>query len=296
MIIAVPTGIKVFSWIATMWGGSISYKTPMLWSIGFIFLFTLGGLTGIMLANAGVDMALHDTYYVVAHFHYVLSMGAVFAVFGAFYYWIGKISGLQYPEVLGQIHFWVTFIGVNLTFFPMHFLGLAGMPRRIPDYPDAYSGWNAVASYGSYITTVGALFFFYIVFVTLTDGEKIDQNDPWALADRINPKTRVFRFRDLSKNTKRGVSDRKKYLLNFYVGTQHSKNPKRVDDSIGEILRLQGKANDFQIYTETVKDNSFSSTSKPNDAEPPYQYYELLNQENKYFQEIEKILFGIYHR
>jgi heme/copper-type cytochrome/quinol oxidase subunit 1 len=182
MIIAVPTGIKVFSWIATMWGGSISYKTPMLWSIGFIFLFTLGGLTGIMLANAGVDMALHDTYYVVAHFHYVLSMGAVFAVFGAFYYWIGKISGLQYPEVLGQIHFWVTFIGVNLTFFPMHFLGLAGMPRRIPDYPDAYSGWNAVASYGSYITTVGALFFFYIVFVTLTDGEKIDQNDPWALA------------------------------------------------------------------------------------------------------------------
>ena len=182
MIIAVPTGIKVFSWIATMWGGSISYKTPMLWSIGFIFLFTLGGLTGIMLANAGVDMALHDTYYVVAHFHYVLSMGAVFAVFGAFYYWIGKITGLQYPEVLGQIHFWVTFIGVNLTFFPMHFLGLAGMPRRIPDYPDAYSGWNAVASYGSYITTVGALFFFYIVFVTLTDGEKIDQNDPWALA------------------------------------------------------------------------------------------------------------------
>ena len=180
MIIAVPTGIKVFSWIATMWGGSIRMATPMLWSVGFIFLFTVGGLTGVILSNAGVDMALHDTYYVVAHFHYVLSMGAVFAIFGGFYYWIGKITGLQYPETLGQIHFWTTFIGVNLTFFPMHFLGLAGMPRRIPDYPDAYAGWNAVATYGSYITTVSALFFFYIIYITLTEGEKIHANDPWA--------------------------------------------------------------------------------------------------------------------
>jgi cytochrome c oxidase subunit I len=180
MIIAVPTGIKVFSWIATMWGGSIRMATPMLWSVGFIFLFTLGGLTGIILSNAGIDMALHDTYYVVAHFHYVLSMGAVFAIFGGFYYWIGKITGLQYPETLGQIHFWTTFIGVNLTFFPMHFLGLAGMPRRIPDYPDAFAGWNAVATYGSYITTVSALFFFYVIYVTLTEGEKITANDPWA--------------------------------------------------------------------------------------------------------------------
>jgi len=180
MIIAVPTGIKVFSWIATMWGGSIRMLTPMLWAVGFIFLFTVGGLTGVILSNAGVDMALHDTYYVVAHFHYVLSMGAVFAIFGGFYYWIGKITGLQYPETLGQIHFWTTFIGVNLTFFPMHFLGLAGMPRRIPDYPDAYAGWNAVATYGSYITTVSALLFFYIIYVTLTDGEKITVDDPWA--------------------------------------------------------------------------------------------------------------------
>ena len=180
MIIAVPTGIKVFSWIATMWGGSIRMATPMLWSVGFIFLFTVGGLTGVILSNAGVDMALHDTYYVVAHFHYVLSMGAVFAIFGGFYYWIGKITGLQYPETLGQVHFWTTFIGVNLTFFPMHFLGLAGMPRRIPDYPDAYAGWNAVATYGSYITTVSALFFFYIIYVTLTEGEKIHADDPWA--------------------------------------------------------------------------------------------------------------------
>jgi cytochrome c oxidase subunit 1 len=179
MIIAVPTGIKIFSWVATMWGGDIIMKTPMLWTIGFIVLFTLGGLTGIILANAGIDMALHDTYYVVAHFHYVLSMGAVFAIFGGFYYWIGKITGLQYPETLGQIHFWITFIGVNLTFFPMHFLGIAGMPRRIPDYPDAYSGWNTIASFGSQLSVVGAILFFYIVYSTLTSGKRITNNRVW---------------------------------------------------------------------------------------------------------------------
>jgi cytochrome c oxidase subunit 1 len=179
MIIAVPTGIKIFSWVATMWGGDIIMKTPMLWTIGFIVLFTLGGLTGIILANAGIDMALHDTYYVVAHFHYVLSMGAVFAIFGGFYYWIGKITGLQYPETLGQIHFWITFVGVNLTFFPMHFLGIAGMPRRIPDYPDAYDGWNAIASFGSQLSVVGAILFFYIVYSTLTSGERITNNRVW---------------------------------------------------------------------------------------------------------------------
>jgi cytochrome c oxidase subunit 1 len=169
MIIAVPTGIKIFSWVATMWGGFIELKTPMLFAVGFIFLFTVGGVTGVVLANSGIDIALHDTYYVVAHFHYVLSMGAVFGIFAGFYYWIQKMTGLDYPEVLGQIHFWVFFVGVNLTFFPMHFLGLAGMPRRIPDYPDAYSGWNAVASYGSYISALSALFFFYVVYITLTD-------------------------------------------------------------------------------------------------------------------------------
>ena len=179
MIIAVPTGIKIFSWLATMWGGSIVLRTPMLFALGFIFLFTVGGLTGIVLSNAGLDIALHDTYYVVGHFHYVLSMGAVFALFAGFYYWIGKISGLQYPEVLGQIHFWIFFIGVNITFFPMHFLGLAGMPRRIPDYPDAFAGWNAIASYGSYLSVFGAVFFFYVVYKTLTSDVECP-NAPWS--------------------------------------------------------------------------------------------------------------------
>ncbi|KAI9710021.1 MAG: cytochrome c oxidase subunit 1 [Candelaria pacifica] len=186
MIIAVPTGIKVFSWIATMWGGSIEFKTPMLFAIGFIFLFTIGGLTGVILANSGIDIALHDTYYVVAHFHYVLSMGAVFALFAGFYYWIGKISGLQYPETLGQIHFWIFFLGVNITFFPMHFLGLAGMPRRIPDYPDAFAGWNAVASYGSYLSVLGAVFFFYVVYKTLTGNARCGRN-PWETTPGVSP-------------------------------------------------------------------------------------------------------------
>jgi heme/copper-type cytochrome/quinol oxidase subunit 1 len=180
MIIAVPTGIKIFSWIATMWGGSIRFQTPMLFTIGFIFLFTVGGLTGVILANSGINAILHDTYYVVAHFHYVLSMGAVFAIFAGWYYWIGKITGLQYPEVLGQIHFWLFFFGVNLTFFPMHFLGLAGMPRRIPDYPDAFAGWNAVASFGSYVSAFSAVFFFYIVYVTLTSGKRVSAKNIWS--------------------------------------------------------------------------------------------------------------------
>ena len=174
MIIAVPTGIKIFSWLATLWGGSIDLRTPTLFALGFIFLFTLGGLTGVVLANSGIDIALHDTYYVVAHFHYVLSMGAVFSIFGGVYYWFDKITGVQYSETLGQIHFWVFFVGVNITFFPMHFLGLAGMPRRIPDYPDAFLVFNRVASYGSYISALSSLFFFYVIFVAFTNGKKIN--------------------------------------------------------------------------------------------------------------------------
>ncbi|KAI3872665.1 hypothetical protein MKX03_004240 [Papaver bracteatum] len=172
MIIVVPTGIKIFSWIATMWGGSIQYKNPMLFVVGFIFLFTVGGLTGIVLENSGIDIALYDTYYTVAYFHYVLSIGSVFALFAGFYYWVGKISGRTYPETLGQIHFWITSFGVNSTFFPMHFLGFLGMPRRIPDYPYAYIGWNSIRSFGSYISAFGICFLFVVVAITLSNDKK----------------------------------------------------------------------------------------------------------------------------
>lgn len=176
MIIAVPTGIKIFSWIATMWGGSIEFKTPMVWAIGFIFLFTLGGVTGVVLSNAGMDVALHDTYYVVAHFHYVLSLGAVFGIFAGWYYWFGKMFGRLYPEWVGKLHFWTSFIGVNMIFFPQHFLGLAGMPRRYPDYPDAFALWNEISSYGAYISAGSTVFFFLATIYVLKYGKKAEAN------------------------------------------------------------------------------------------------------------------------
>ena len=178
MIIAIPTGIKIFSWIATMWGGVIFLKVPMLFAIGFICLFTVGGLSGVVLSNGAIDIAMHDTYYVVAHFHYVLSMGAVFAMFSGFYYWIGKMSGFKYPENLGVIHFWLTFFGVNLTFFPQHFLGLSGMPRRIPDFPDAFLPWNYLSSFGSILSIFAILIFFLVIYETLINLEKCAVN-PW---------------------------------------------------------------------------------------------------------------------
>ena len=176
MIIAVPTGIKIFSWIATMWGGSISFELPMLWAIGFIIMFTIGGVTGVVLANAGIDTYMHNTYYVVAHFHYVLSLGAVFALFAGFYYWFGKMSGRQLNKPLGHLHFWIFTIGVNFLFFPQHFLGQDGMPRRIPDYPEAYAAYNLMSSYGYAIMAFGMVFFFINVIWSLAAGKKVGDN------------------------------------------------------------------------------------------------------------------------
>jgi cytochrome c oxidase subunit I len=179
MVIAVPTGVKVFSWIATMWGGSVEFRTPILWAIGFVFVFTIGGLTGIVIANPGADRMLQDTYYIVAHFHYVLSLAAVFGIFAGWYYWFSKITGYTYSDFLGKVHFWLSFIGANVLFFPMHFLGLAGMPRRVADYPDAFAGWNFIESIGAYIFAAGMVVFFINMILAFARKERAADN-PWG--------------------------------------------------------------------------------------------------------------------
>jgi cytochrome c oxidase subunit 1 len=176
MVIAVPTGIKIFSWIATMWGGSLEFKSPLVWAMGFIFLFTVGGVTGVVLANGGIDDAFHDTYYVVAHFHYVLSLGAVTALFCGFYYWFPKMSGRMHSEFLAHLHFWIFFIGVNTIFFPQHFLGMQGMPRRYPDYTPAYELWNYVSSIGYAIMAFSLVIWFINIIYAFTAGKKAEGN------------------------------------------------------------------------------------------------------------------------
>ncbi|GIT85036.1 MULTISPECIES: cytochrome c oxidase subunit I [Roseobacter] len=179
MVIAVPTGVKVFSWIATMWGGSVEFKTPMLWAFGFLFLFTVGGVTGIVLSQAAVDRYYHDTYYVVAHFHYVMSLGAVFAIFAGIYFYFPKMTGKMYPEWAGKLHFWTMFIGANLTFFPQHFLGRQGMPRRYIDYPEAFAYWNLWSSWGAFLSFASFLFFFGVIAYSLKWGRKCTEANPW---------------------------------------------------------------------------------------------------------------------
>lgn len=192
MIIAVPTGIKIFSWLTTMWGGVILLHTPMLFTVGFVILFTLGGLTGVILSNSGLDIALHDTYYVVAHFHYVLSMGAVFSMFAAFYYWFWRITGINYAENYARVHYWSTFLGVNLTFFPQHFLGLSGMPRRISDYPDAYLAYNEISSFGSMLSVVASVWFFYLVWSSLSYNGQDNSRKWWYFMHTVSPRNMLL--------------------------------------------------------------------------------------------------------
>lgn len=236
MVIGIPTGIKVFNWVATMWGGHLYFHTPMYFACGFIILFTIGGITGIVLANAGIDTSFHDTYYVVAHFHYVLSMGAVFAIYAACYYWMGKMTGLQYSETLGITHFWLTFVGVNLTFFPMHLLGVAGMPRRIPDYPDMYQYWNTVCTMGAFVSFISLLFFFYIIYRTFADQVRCPRN-PWVFYDH------KFILDFIS-----AISFIQQYCLTRYVDeNQEIHIPGLKKESIPSFINIKNKKTELEI-------------------------------------------------
>jgi len=184
MLIAVPTGVKVFNWVATMWRGAMTFETPMLFSLAFVFLFTIGGFSGLMLAIAPADFQYHDTYFVVAHFHYVLVTGAVFAILAAAYYWLPKWTGTMYSEKLGQIHFWLSTIFVNVLFFPQHFLGLAGMPRRIPDYSVQFADWNMISSIGGFGFGISQLLFLYIIWRSVRDTNNADARS-WEGAEGL---------------------------------------------------------------------------------------------------------------
>ena len=181
MLIAVPTGVKVFNWVATMWKGSMTFETPMLWALSFVFLFTIGGFSGLMLGIAPADIQYHDTYFVVAHFHYVLVTGALWAIIAAVFYWLPKWTGKMYNEGLAKVHFWIALISVNVTFFPQHFLGLAGMPRRIPDYALQFADFNTISSYGSFAFGLSFILFTYIVIDCIRNGKPAEAR-PWGSA------------------------------------------------------------------------------------------------------------------
>jgi cytochrome c oxidase subunit 1 len=250
MVIAVPTGIKIFSWIATLWEGEITFNTPILFTLGFIFLFTVGGVTGVVLSNSGINQVMHDTYYVVAHFHYVLSMGAVFGMFAGIYFWFHKITGCYYNKLLSELHFVLFFLGVNFTFFPMHFLGLAGMPRRIPDYPDAFAGWNYIASFGSYLSILSLLVFGLVLYFGLTqqlDKSSINFSDKTSLEHKfyLEP-TRFMPFTHFGaidsmlvelKETKNDLFIPLNKLVSLFVNFIYSK-PALTEDALITNLQL----------------------------------------------------------